>query len=187
MCAMPDCCPACRRDVLRDSARKEFEAARFETDPEIVGLLGFQELEQGSCAATCSARAYCCACIFRFGGCNAFSGGVPWLFSLPARPTRMRLSVSDLELPPPLQINRLLVVGRDAVHRVAEKVGGWWHAPVVCGWRHSALACAQHAIWDHVLFRVKNGSCPALQLSMQAPGAAFPNLCHAFCRPGRSS
>lgn len=27
----------CRRDVLRESARQEFEAARFEDDPEIVG------------------------------------------------------------------------------------------------------------------------------------------------------
>jgi hypothetical protein len=27
---------ACRRDVLRESARQEFEAARFEDDPEIV-------------------------------------------------------------------------------------------------------------------------------------------------------
>ena len=26
----------CRRDVIRDSARREFEAARFETDPAVV-------------------------------------------------------------------------------------------------------------------------------------------------------
>ena len=34
--AMPSA--RCRRDLLRDSARQEFEAARHEADPEIVSL-----------------------------------------------------------------------------------------------------------------------------------------------------
>jgi hypothetical protein len=35
----PVCCSMRRRDVLRESARQEFEAARHERDPEIVNRL----------------------------------------------------------------------------------------------------------------------------------------------------
>lgn len=70
-----------RRDTLRESARKEFEAARFETDPEIV--------RRRAAAAVTSI----------------------------ASPDRCL----SADCAPLMQVNRLLVVGRDSVHQVAEK------------------------------------------------------------------
>ena len=76
--------------MLRHSARQEFEAARFEPDPEIVSahLRGKRVAGRG-CAATraCSHSA-------------------------------------NRTAPCPPQVNRLLVVGRDALHQVAERFLG---------------------------------------------------------------
>ncbi len=39
---------ACRRDVIRNSARQEFEAARFETDPVLVRGIIYDQDDQSS-------------------------------------------------------------------------------------------------------------------------------------------
>lgn len=75
----------CRRDLLRESARKEFEAARFEDDPELVRF---------------SARAH---------------------GALLKQPARHWTHISPRHNTAAPQVTRLLVVGRDSMHQVAER------------------------------------------------------------------
>lgn len=119
--------------MLRESARQEFEAARFEDDPEIVRRVDVwwklcQPAFRRSCKWTQSGQA--CRSRLRLessGGTHGSGSGRRMKQvenrRLPA--ARFGAACHPAERPclpaAALQVNRLLVVGRDSVHQVAER------------------------------------------------------------------
>ena len=79
----------CRSEVIQKSARQEFEAARFEKDPELVRLMGLQDTPASfSCTSVmlCAQAAVGCFPILWRGLLNCLIDDARLLLALADRP-----------------------------------------------------------------------------------------------------